>query len=51
VLRVWGLTHGLVGLFRAGALKARSDRNAIQFIVDAARALAAVSLREPYRAT
>jgi len=40
VLRVWGLIHGLVGLHRAGALKARSDRNAIQFIVDAARALA-----------
>lgn len=40
VLRVWGLAHGLVGLYRAGALKARSDRNAVQFIVDAARALA-----------
>jgi AcrR family transcriptional regulator len=39
VLRVWGLTHGLVGLYRAGALKARSDRDAIQFIVDASRAL------------
>jgi AcrR family transcriptional regulator len=51
VLRVWGLTHGLVGLYRAGALKARSDRNAIQFIVDAARSLAAASQGEPYRAT
>jgi AcrR family transcriptional regulator len=40
VLRVWGLAHGLVGLYRAGALKARSDRDAIQFIVDASRAFA-----------
>ncbi len=39
VLRIWGLTHGLIGLYRAGALKARSDRSAIQFMVDAARAL------------
>lgn len=48
VLRVWGLTHGLVGLYRAGALKARSDRSAIEFIVDAARALAPVAT-EPSR--
>jgi AcrR family transcriptional regulator len=40
VLRVWGLVHGLVGLYRVGAVKARSDREAIQFIVDASRALA-----------
>ena len=53
VLRVWGLTHGLLGLYRAGALKARSDRNAIQFIVDAARALtpaAPESSRRPHAA-
>lgn len=40
VLRVWGLTHGLIELYRAGALRARSDRSAVQFMVDAARALA-----------
>src|SRR5688572_22719689 len=40
VLRVWGLTHGLIELYRAGALKARSDRSAVQFMVDSARALA-----------
>jgi AcrR family transcriptional regulator len=45
VLRVWGLTHGLIELYRAGALKARSDRSAIQFIVDAARALASAPER------
>jgi AcrR family transcriptional regulator len=39
VLRVWGLTHGLIELYRAGALKARSDRSAVQFMVDAAQAL------------
>jgi hypothetical protein len=44
VLQVWGLTHGLVGLYRAGALKARSDRNAVQFIVDAARVPAPAAL-------
>ena len=47
VLRVWGLTHGLVGLYRAGALKARSDRIAVQFIVDAARALAPMATQPP----
>ncbi|MDO8399107.1 MAG: TetR/AcrR family transcriptional regulator [Bradyrhizobium sp.] len=45
VLRVWGLTHGLIGLYRAGALKARSDRSAVQFMVDAARALAPAAER------
>jgi AcrR family transcriptional regulator len=53
VLRVWGLTHGLVGLYRAGALKARSDRNAVQFIVDASRAIAPESenVSRPVRST
>lgn len=45
VLRVWGLTHGLIGLYRAGALKARSDRSAVQFMADAARALASTPER------
>lgn len=39
VMRIWGLVHGLVGLYRAGAFKARSNRLAIEFIVDAARPL------------
>lgn len=36
VIRVWGLTHGLVLLYRAGALKARNDVSAIKYISEAA---------------
>ncbi|MDP1965114.1 MAG: TetR/AcrR family transcriptional regulator [Reyranella sp.] len=32
VFRLWGLAHGLIGLYRAGAWRARSDRQAIRFI-------------------
>lgn len=32
VFRLWGLAHGLIGLYRAGAWRARSNRQAIQFI-------------------
>lgn len=32
VFRLWGMTHGLVGLYRAGAWRARSDRQAVEFI-------------------
>jgi len=32
VFRLWGMTHGLIGLYRAGAWRSRSDRQAIQFI-------------------
>ena len=33
VFRLWGMTHGLIGLYRAGTWRARSDRLAIEFIV------------------
>jgi AcrR family transcriptional regulator len=32
VFRLWGMTHGLIGLYRAGAWRARSDRQAVEFI-------------------
>lgn len=32
VFRLWGLAHGLVGLYRTGAWRARSDRQAVAFI-------------------
>jgi AcrR family transcriptional regulator len=44
VLRLWGMVHGLVGLYRVGALDVRSDRGAVRFIVDAAQAQAAAGV-------
>ncbi|MBL0900554.1 MAG: TetR/AcrR family transcriptional regulator [Reyranella sp.] len=32
VFRLWGMTHGLIGLYRAGTWRARSDREAVEFI-------------------
>jgi AcrR family transcriptional regulator len=32
VFRLWGMTHGLIGLYRAGTWRARSDRQAVEFI-------------------
>lgn len=32
VFRLWGLAHGLIGLYRTGAWRARTDRQAIAFI-------------------
>lgn len=32
VFRLWGMTHGLIGLYRAGAWRARSDAKAVDFI-------------------
>ena len=32
VFRLWGLAHGLIGLYRAGTFRARSDRHAVDFI-------------------
>lgn len=32
VFRLWGMTHGLIGLYRAGTWRARSDRRAVEFI-------------------
>lgn len=36
VFRLWGLAHGLVGLYRAGAWRARSNRLAVTFIASLA---------------
>ncbi|HYE52604.1 MAG TPA: TetR/AcrR family transcriptional regulator [Azospirillaceae bacterium] len=40
VVRVWGLAHGLVTLYRAGALWARGDADALDYIARAADAMA-----------
>lgn len=32
VFRLWGMTHGLIGLYRAGTWRAHSDRQAVEFI-------------------
>lgn len=32
VFRLWGMTHGLIGLYRTGAWRAHSDRHAVEFI-------------------
>jgi AcrR family transcriptional regulator len=32
VFRLWGMTHGLIGLYRAGAWRARSNAKAVEFI-------------------
>lgn len=36
VFRLWGMTHGLIGLYRAGTWRARSDREAVEFIASLA---------------
>jgi AcrR family transcriptional regulator len=50
VLHVWGPDAGPVGLYRAGSFKARSDRNAVQLIVDAARVLTPAALEPSHHA-
>lgn len=41
VVRVWGLCHGLIMLYRAGALRARTNADALEYIISAANALSA----------
>ena len=36
VFRLWGLAHGLIGLYRSGTWRARSDRQAVEFIASLA---------------
>lgn len=40
VLRIWGIAHGLIGLYVAGALRARSRVEAVSFISAAASTFA-----------
>lgn len=45
VLRIWGLAHGMVGLYVAGALRARSKADAVALIASGASRLAPESDR------